>query len=103
MNPLNREEAVFEEALKCSSAEARAAFLNRACEGNAELQARLELMLEGHFKAEGFLGATLPARGPLADESTGVMVGRYKLLEKIGEGGFGVVYLAEQREPVKRR
>src|SRR5207245_1460214 len=71
---------------------------------------RLELMLEGHFKAQGFLDS-VPQRqaesrptAPVAvTEKPGDKIGRYKLLQQIGEGGCGVVYMAEQEEPVRRR
>jgi eukaryotic-like serine/threonine-protein kinase len=107
-----REEAVFEQAAQMASDEERAAYLDQACGGDAELRTRLELLLEGHFKGEGFLdrastrdagvGGTLRVNQP-GEEEIGVVIDRYKLMEKIGEGGFGVVYVAEQREPVKRR
>src|SRR5262245_57805531 len=99
----NQQELLFEQALKCPSAEARAAFLDDACRGHPQLRAGLDLLLEGHLMAQGFLEGAVDTRPLPADEHVGAMIGRYKLLERIGEGGFGVVYLAEQREPVKRR
>ena len=90
----------------------RAASLDQACRGDSELRARWEVLLEGHFKRQGFLeGESGQATGlagtarviPPADEEVGTCIGRYKLLEKVGEGGFDAVYVAEQREPMKRR
>jgi hypothetical protein len=94
---------VFLEAAEHPAAE-RSAALDRLCAGDAALRAEVEGLLREHDEAGGFLGATraaLKAAGPA--EGVGTRVGPYKLLELIGEGGFGSVYLAEQREPVSRR
>jgi eukaryotic-like serine/threonine-protein kinase len=106
MNEQNsQEEAIFEQALRLETAAERTAYLDGACRGQPELRARLELLLAAHFQADGFLDR-VPARGGAGtsdDEEVGAVIGRYELLEKIGEGGFGAVYVAEQREPVRRR
>jgi len=108
----NPEDDLFEEALLKSSDAERAAFLESACENQPALRARLEIMLEGHLNAAGFL-ATVPEGGPpqqtmVVAESTGSeqlgrRIGHYKLLQQLGEGGCGIVYLAEQERPVRRR
>src|SRR3974390_743337 len=107
-----REEELFEAALERREGPEREAFLDQACAGDEGLRARLKALLQAHESTEEFLGPkggdlrgqAIPLPGPdLTVERTGTMIGRYKLLEKIDEGGFGVVYVAEQREPVKRR
>jgi eukaryotic-like serine/threonine-protein kinase len=99
---------IFTRALDITSPWDRAAFLQEACGADAQLLARVEALLHSHQAAGRFLEgnplANTPAtidRPPL--ERPGMTIGPYKLLEQIGEGGFGVVYMAEQLAPVRRR
>ena len=106
-------EAIFNEALGRPSGE-RAAYVAKACGVDLHLRARVESLLRVHEAPEGFLPEE-PGAGPKldlskateeplpADEKPGDTIGRYKLLERISEGGFGSVYIAEQKEPVKRQ
>src|SRR5262249_6490101 len=76
-----------------------------ACGANAALRARVEALIQAHEAGEGFLPAQ-PSAGStvlVVTEKAGDRIGRYKLLQNIGEGGCGVVYMAEQEEPVRRR
>jgi serine/threonine protein kinase/WD40 repeat protein len=97
---------IFGEAVEISSPTERAAYLDQACGGDARLRAEVESLLQARQAANRFL--TGPASAPGAadepmTEGPGTVIGPYKLLEQIGEGGFGVAFLAEQTQPVRRK
>jgi len=119
------EAAVFYVAANVRDPQLRAQFLDQACADEPELRATVEDMLRYHWEAESFFASGRAALNPpevdaqvaamiketngnirlddFTDEQIGQRVGRYKLLQKIGEGGCGAVYLVEQAEPVRRQ
>ncbi len=106
------EQTIFDAARQMPDPQARAAFLDSACASNPELRQRIEKLLKASLQADQFLAGDPLERGralsepsapALPGEGPGTVIDKYKLLETLGEGGFGVVYMAEQRTPMKRR
>jgi serine/threonine protein kinase/tetratricopeptide (TPR) repeat protein len=96
------DDEIFADALELPLAE-RSAFLDRACAGDAEQRARIEALLAGNAAAaEDFLAQPAIIRPEFPEEKIGDQIGPYILRRRLGEGGCGVVYLAEQTEPVRR-
>jgi tetratricopeptide (TPR) repeat protein/serine/threonine protein kinase len=100
------EEAIFLVARRIEAVESRRLYLQQACGADQHLQERLDALLRVHDQPDGFLGLPPEGIGPPADDSIserpGSLIGPYKLLEQIGEGGMGLVYMAEQQQPVRR-
>jgi len=119
--PISREKTVFYAAMEVTDPAQRRLFLDEACAGDVELRAAVEELLSTQVEAEQLFteGSSSLAEltnelksadsqaeernEPTFEEKPGTVIGRYKLLQKIGEGGYGVVYMAEQEQPVRRR
>jgi len=102
-----RDLEIFTAAIQLAVGE-RAACLERMCDNDGELRQRVEALLKtharlGHFLEQPLAEPTKSRPSVPTGESPGDRIGRYKLLQQIGEGGCGVVYMAEQDEPVRRQ
>jgi len=97
---------IFFAAVEISSPEERAEYLRRACGDDPQLRQRVEELLEAHFAAGEFLeqspATVLHGNNDDVQAGPGTVIGPYKLLQQIGEGGMGIVFMAEQIEPIQR-
>ena len=99
------EEVIFTEARNIESSEARSRYLDDVCGGNEALRNRLEALLRVYEHDRSFLNPVLDcvtSSDASVLECPGSLIGPYKVVEQIGEGGFGVVFMAEQQQPVRR-
>jgi WD40 repeat protein/serine/threonine protein kinase len=102
---LAEEAEIFNTARQIAEAPARRLYLDRACGGDHRLRGRIEALLRVHDAEPGFLGtpaAPFVSGVGAVREGPGAQIGPYKLVEHIGEGGFGVVFMAEQQYPIRR-
>jgi tetratricopeptide (TPR) repeat protein len=103
-NDQDKLNSIFSQALAKESSAERERYLADVCGQDAELRAEVDALLAAHAEAGDFLRqpiAGVTATAPIV-EQPGTVVGRYKLLQQIGEGGFGLVFMAEQQEPMRR-
>jgi serine/threonine protein kinase len=109
VSPESSAYTIFNNALELDDSAARVRYVEEACAGDAALYERVTKLLQADGEAGGFFSQPLKRSTPgepaatVVEEKAGDAIGRYKLLEQIGEGGCGVVYMAEQQEPVRRR
>lgn len=100
-------DAVFCAAIEIESSSQRESWLNQACGEDAELRRQVDRLLQAHFRGGSIVDSPAHTIDPTVDqppaERPGARIGPYKLLQQIGEGGMGTVYMAEQAHPVQRK
>src|SRR5262249_26398674 len=105
--PKPEEEAIFHVARRIEAPEARCRYLQQSCGDDTELRVRVEALLRVYGEERSFLRSPAQAWRAAVDgapvcEAPGAVIGPYQLVEPIGEGGFGIVFLAGQEQPVRR-
>src|SRR5262245_9474546 len=99
-------DTIFCSAIEIESPDERRVLVEQACGADVDLRHQVDRLLRAHFHGRSILDAPVQPDATLDEslrETAGTVIGPYKLLEQIGEGGMGTVWLAEQQEPIQRR